>query len=326
MFEIRQDEIASTEGAARYARSFTSRCASRWPIPPSTVSSTATTSIRRWADLLAPCGRGLARCGSRRGTVRGLRGRISYRSSPGASPQTRMTTVRMPTPAPGHRGGISARRPGQRRSRQPRTTAGLHARLPRALGDQVTHELLQAQVEVGTASAATSAPPAPSCSGCGAPWPRLRGEHGMAIDRRIDPSHRAPGRPAQHRQAALPDAHRRLPVLARRQVISGMHIHAEIEDEDLRIDLMNQVTYFLPHLLALSTSSPFWNGARHRPQGLSGRAVADDLPRSGSPEHLESWRDWQRSGRDAGGDRPGARTRPRSGGTSALRPSIRRWS
>ena len=81
--------------------------------------------------------------------------------------------------------------------------------------------------------------------------------------------------------------------LARRQVISGMHIHAEIEDEDLRIDLMNQVGYFLPHLLALSTSSPFWDG---QDTGLKAfrRAVAGDLPRSGSPETFASWREWQR--------------------------------
>ena len=72
-----------------------------------------------------------------------------------------------------------------------------------------------------------------------------------------------------------------------------MHIHAAIEDEDLRIDLMNQVGYFLPHLLALSTSSPFWRGAGHRPQGLSGRTIANDLPRSGTPERFWSWRDWQ---------------------------------
>ena len=49
--------------------------------------------------------------------------------------------------------------------------------------------------------------------------------------------------------------------LARRMVICGMHVHVGIEDPDLRIDLMNQVSYFLAHLLALSTSSPFWGGA-----------------------------------------------------------------
>ena len=45
--------------------------------------------------------------------------------------------------------------------------------------------------------------------------------------------------------------------VARRLVICGMHVHVGIEDEDLRIDLLGQAAYFLPHLLALSTSSPF---------------------------------------------------------------------
>ena len=46
----------------------------------------------------------------------------------------------------------------------------------------------------------------------------------------------------------------------RRLLICAMHVHVGIEDANLRIDLMNQVRYFLPHLLALSTSSPFWQG------------------------------------------------------------------
>ena len=48
--------------------------------------------------------------------------------------------------------------------------------------------------------------------------------------------------------------------VVRRLVISGMHIHVGIDNDELRIDLMNQISYFLPHLLALSTSSPLWRG------------------------------------------------------------------
>ena len=40
--------------------------------------------------------------------------------------------------------------------------------------------------------------------------------------------------------------------LARRMAICGMHVHAGIEDPDLRVDLMSQVSYFMPHLLALA--------------------------------------------------------------------------
>ncbi|MFQ5610326.1 MAG: YbdK family carboxylate-amine ligase, partial [Woeseiaceae bacterium] len=47
---------------------------------------------------------------------------------------------------------------------------------------------------------------------------------------------------------------------ARRLVICGMHVHVGIGDDELRIDLMNQMSYFLPHMLALSCSSPFWGG------------------------------------------------------------------
>ncbi len=48
--------------------------------------------------------------------------------------------------------------------------------------------------------------------------------------------------------------------LARRMLIFGMHVHVGIEDKELLIDVMNQARYFLPHLLALTTSSPFWQG------------------------------------------------------------------
>ncbi len=50
--------------------------------------------------------------------------------------------------------------------------------------------------------------------------------------------------------------------VVRRLIICGMHVHVGIEDDDLRIDLLDQAPYFLPHLLALSTSSPFWQGTQ----------------------------------------------------------------
>ncbi|VAV96957.1 Carboxylate-amine ligase bll3764 [hydrothermal vent metagenome] len=81
--------------------------------------------------------------------------------------------------------------------------------------------------------------------------------------------------------------------VVRRLLICGMHVHVEIGDEDLRIDLMNQVTYFLPHLLALSASSPFWHGSdtglkSYRP------AVFRSLPRTGLPEEFQDWSHYQR--------------------------------
>ena len=80
---------------------------------------------------------------------------------------------------------------------------------------------------------------------------------------------------------------------ARRLLICGCHVHVAIEDEDLRIDLMNQVAYFLPHLLALSCSSPFREGDD---TGLASYrlTVFDALPRTGLPDPLTSWSEWRR--------------------------------
>lgn len=81
--------------------------------------------------------------------------------------------------------------------------------------------------------------------------------------------------------------------VARQMVICGMHVHVGIEDEHLRIDLMNQIRYMLPHLLALSTSSPFWAGTEtgllaYRP------VIFKNMPRTGLPEEFQSWGEYQR--------------------------------
>ena len=80
---------------------------------------------------------------------------------------------------------------------------------------------------------------------------------------------------------------------ARRLVICGMHVHVGIDDDELRIDLMNQMSYFLPHLLALSCSSPFWMG---RDTGLKSYrlTIFDALPRTGVPERFASWAEYER--------------------------------
>jgi len=81
--------------------------------------------------------------------------------------------------------------------------------------------------------------------------------------------------------------------VARRLLICGMHVHVGIADDDLRTDLLNQVAYFLPHLLALSTSSPFWRGEK---TGLMcyRLSVFDELPRTGLPSRFESYGEYLR--------------------------------
>jgi carboxylate-amine ligase len=82
-------------------------------------------------------------------------------------------------------------------------------------------------------------------------------------------------------------------IAARRLLICGMHVHVGVEDKELRIDLLNQASYFLPHLLALSASSPFWRG---EDTGLSAYrlSVFDEMPRTGLPEQISSWGEYRR--------------------------------
>ena len=85
---------------------------------------------------------------------------------------------------------------------------------------------------------------------------------------------------------------RDMQAVARRLLICGMHVHVGIEDNELRIDLMNQFTHFLPLLLALSCSSPFWEG---EDTGLKAfrLTVFDGFPRSGLPERFDSYAEYQ---------------------------------
>lgn len=80
---------------------------------------------------------------------------------------------------------------------------------------------------------------------------------------------------------------------ARRMLICGMHVHVGIDDDALRIDLLDQFSYFIPHLLALSCSSPFWSG---NDTGLKSyrMTVFDALPRTGLPDRFASYAEYTR--------------------------------
>jgi carboxylate-amine ligase len=162
------------------------------------------------------------------------------------------------------------------------------------LGDRISPEFLQSQIEIGT-------PVLSSFDDARRELQHLRGavaalaaEHGLApiaagthpfADwRRLEPTPKA-------RYQAL-DAD--LAVVGRRLVICGMHVHVAIEDPEVRIDIMNQVRYFLPHLLILSTSSPFWLG---RDTGLKSFRIAlsQQSPRTGMPGRFSSWDEYTRA-------------------------------
>jgi carboxylate-amine ligase len=80
--------------------------------------------------------------------------------------------------------------------------------------------------------------------------------------------------------------------LARSLLIFGLHVHVAVPDRHTMIDLMNEARYFLPHLLALSTSSPFWVG---RDTGLKSfrTTVFRRFPRTGIPDAFHSWSEYE---------------------------------
>jgi len=151
------------------------------------------------------------------------------------------------------------------------------------LGERVTTEMLQSQIEVLT----------PPCEGTAearahlAGYRRALGE--AAAERKLGvaalgtfplafwPEQKVTPKP---RYGAIIDD---LQMIGYRNMLCGMHVHVEVPDVDARINLIMRLTPYLPLLLALSTSSPFWQGSL---TGLTGYRLAayDELPRTGLPE------------------------------------------
>ena len=151
------------------------------------------------------------------------------------------------------------------------------------LGDRVMTEMLQSQIEVAT-------PPCASMEEARNHLTHYRSTLGRAAAERslglaamgTFPLAFWPEQlvtPKVRYDAIMDD----LQMIGYRNMLCGMHVHVEVPDLDTRIDLMMRLTPYLPLLLALSTSSPFWQGNL---TGLRGYRLAayDELPRTGLPE------------------------------------------
>jgi carboxylate-amine ligase len=75
---------------------------------------------------------------------------------------------------------------------------------------------------------------------------------------------------------------------ARSNLIFGLHVHVGIKDKDMAIHIMNTVRYFLPHVYALSSNSPFWEGRNTGFKSFRTK-VFDKFPRTGIPDSFTSW-------------------------------------
>ena len=162
------------------------------------------------------------------------------------------------------------------------------------LDEQVSPEFLQCQIEIGTHVCGTIAEARED----------LRKLRRTVADRAAEFG-LAPIAASCHPSAAWRDQHhtdrdrynelrRDLGGVARRLLISGMHVHVGLPDKEDRIDILNQMTYFLPHLLAMSASSPFWQG---EDTGLASYrlTIFDNLPRTGLPPQFNSWSAYERT-------------------------------
>ena len=161
------------------------------------------------------------------------------------------------------------------------------------LGNQVTNELLRSQIEIGTKVCSNIQEAREDLAKLRKHVIKVTGQHGIApIACSTHPFSRW-----SEQELTPKDRYELLTTemqaVARRMVICGMHVHVGINEDELRIDLMSQLTYLLPHLLALSCSSPFWHGEN---TGLKSYrlTIFDNLPRTGLPAEFQSYAEYQR--------------------------------
>jgi carboxylate-amine ligase len=161
-----------------------------------------------------------------------------------------------------------------------------------ALGDQIKRELHQSIVEVGTRICA-------DVTALEVEVTRIRRELSQSAESvglRIAAAGTHPFSnwkdqiisPGERYESIVEE----LQQLARSLLIFGLHIHVAVPDKASTIEVLNEARYFLPHLLALSTSSPFWQG---RDTGLKSyrTTVFRRFPRSGIPDQFDSWGEYE---------------------------------
>ena len=171
--------------------------------------------------------------------------------------------------------------------------ASLMEECAKLLGEHVSPELMRAQIEVGTIVCSNVKHARDEIKKLRSTIAEVSGKYGYAPIAASTHPFAKWLEQKQTEKARYSALTQEMQAAARRLLICGMHVHVGIEDPELRIDLMNQMTYFLPHILALSTSSPFWEGEN---TGLKSYrlTVFDALPRTGLPEQFASFGEYER--------------------------------
>lgn len=152
-----------------------------------------------------------------------------------------------------------------------------------ALGNQITGEMLQAQIEVATQPQESVAAARDELRQLRRITAAIAKEHGLAI--LASGTHPTAlwldqiQTPAERYDAVMHD----LQMIGQRNMLCGLHVHVELPSHEARVDVMTRMLPYLPLFIALATSSPFWQSKR---TGLMGYRLAayDELPRTGIPE------------------------------------------
>jgi len=168
----------------------------------------------------------------------------------------------------------------------------LLARATPKLGEKVKREMMQSVVEVGTSICRDVDEARQQLADMRGTLASLLHPDGL----RIACAGTHPSARWQEQQITDHDRYKmledELQDVVRTLVIFGLHVHVAVPDRERRIEVMNEARYFLPHLLALSTSSPFWMG---RNTGLkSYRSVIwSNFPRTGIPPDIGSYDEYE---------------------------------
>ncbi len=160
------------------------------------------------------------------------------------------------------------------------------------LGDCVTNEMLQSQIEVATSPCETMPQAREQLQKFRSVIAKRAAGHGLGIvacgTHPLALWHEQKHTPKKRYNELMAD----LQMVGLRDMLCGMHVHVEVPDPALRVAIMYRAIPFLPLLLALSTSSPFWQGHR---TGLHGYRLAayDELPRTGFPPLFKTLEEYQ---------------------------------
>ena len=161
------------------------------------------------------------------------------------------------------------------------------------LGKQVTTELMQCQIEIGTRVCNTVQEGRDELIRLRRGVSDVVREYGFEIIAASTHPFAQPLEIQRTRKERYDSLTAQMQEVGRRLLISGMHVHVGLDNDEMRNDFIGQASYVLPHFLALSTSSPFWQG---HDTGLKSYrlAVWDELPRTGLPELYESYGEYKR--------------------------------